>query len=81
MFGLGSTEILIILVILLFIIGAGKLPDAARTVGKAFKEYKKAEGAVRKATDIRTYISQEEDKDNLYQKPQEPGKPRSHPAA
>jgi len=42
MFGLGSTEIVVILVIALVVFGAGKLPQIGEGMGKAIKNFKKA---------------------------------------
>ena len=42
MFGLGVTELIIILVIVLIIFGAGKLPKIAKAIGEGIKEFKKA---------------------------------------
>ena len=42
MFGLGIQELLIILVIVLVIFGAGRLPEIGRDLGKAIKGFKKA---------------------------------------
>jgi sec-independent protein translocase protein TatA len=63
MFGLGSTEILIILAILALVVGAGKLPEAARSLGQAFGMYNKAKSEVRKATDISTWVTPDKDDD------------------
>ncbi len=41
MFGLRPTELLIILAIILVLFGAKKLPDLARSLGSASKEFKK----------------------------------------
>jgi sec-independent protein translocase protein TatA len=41
-FGLGFPEIIAILVIVLLIFGAGKLPDIMGSVGKGIKDFKKA---------------------------------------
>jgi sec-independent protein translocase protein TatA len=41
MFGLGHTELLIILVIGLVIFGAGKLPEIGSGMGSAIKNFKK----------------------------------------
>jgi sec-independent protein translocase protein TatA len=41
MFGLGYQELLIILVIVLVLFGANKLPELARSLGSSVKEFKK----------------------------------------
>jgi len=42
MFGIGMPELLIILVIILIIFGAGKLPEIGSAVGKGIKNFKKS---------------------------------------
>lgn len=42
MFGLGTTELILILVIVLIIFGVGKLPEIGSGFGKAIKNFKKA---------------------------------------
>ncbi len=42
MFGIGMPELLIILVIILIIFGAGKLPESGGAIGKGIKNFKKA---------------------------------------
>ena len=39
---LGMPELLVILVIILVLFGAAKLPEIAKSLGKAIKEFKKA---------------------------------------
>ena len=41
MFGLGYQELLLILVIVLILFGAQRLPDLARSLGSIVKEFKK----------------------------------------
>lgn len=41
MFGLGYQELLIILVIVLVLFGANRLPELARSLGSSVKEFKK----------------------------------------
>lgn len=41
MFGLGMSELLVILVIVLIIFGAGKLPEIGAGLGKAVRGFKK----------------------------------------
>jgi sec-independent protein translocase protein TatA len=41
MFGLGYQELLVILVIVLVLFGANRLPELARSLGSSVKEFKK----------------------------------------
>ena len=49
MFGIGIQELLIILVIVLIIFGAGKLPEIGSALGKGIRNFKKS---TREADDI-----------------------------
>jgi sec-independent protein translocase protein TatA len=40
MFGLGTTELLIVLVVVLLVFGSSRLPKLARSLGQAQKEFK-----------------------------------------
>ena len=42
MFGLGATEIILILLALILLFGARKLPELAKGLGQGIKEFKKA---------------------------------------
>lgn len=44
MFGLGTQELLVILVIVLILFGANRLPQLARSIGTSMKEFKKGIG-------------------------------------
>ena len=58
MFGLGTWEMVIIMVAALIFIGPGKLPELARTLGNGMRELKRAmagfESEARRAVEIRT---------------------------
>lgn len=45
MFGLGWQELVIVLVIIMIIFGAGKLPEVVKSLGQGVKEFKQESGA------------------------------------
>ena len=66
MFGLGAQELLVILVIVLILFGANRLPQLARSLGSSMKEFKKGidegkgeDGSVTKPKDDLTAVSTE----------------------
>ncbi len=52
MFGIGMPELLIILVIILVIFGAGKLPQIGEGLGKGIRNFKKATTKDRDEIDV-----------------------------
>ena len=50
MFGLGYQELLLILVIVLILFGANRLPELARSLGSSVKEFKKGINEVKEDT-------------------------------
>ena len=70
MFGLGMPEILLILAIALIVIGPKKLPDLAKTLGRAMGEFKRSAQDFKKSIDVESSIkdvdpSIEEIRENL----------------
>ena len=61
MFGLGYQELLIILVIVLILFGATRLPELARSLGVSVKEFKKGINEA-KAEDPTAAARKEEEK-------------------
>ena len=60
MFGIGTTEILVILVLALLIIGPSKLPEVARTLGKGMAEFRRMSSDVKKTVDLESKLSEQE---------------------
>jgi len=54
MFGIGITEIIVILVVALLVVGPKKLPELAKTLGRTMAEFRKT------ADDIKESIYQDE---------------------
>ena len=58
MFGIGMPEMLIILALALIIIGPKKLPDLAKSMGRAMREFKKATSEFKESLDIDSDLSE-----------------------
>jgi Tat protein translocase TatB subunit len=52
MFGIGGTELFIILVIALIVLGPNKLPDLAKMLGKLMGEFQRATSDLKREIDI-----------------------------
>lgn len=71
MFGIGMPEVLIILAVALIVIGPKKLPELAKTLGKAFGEFKRSVNELKENIEIDSDVnkisntqSKKTDKDN-----------------
>ena len=62
MFGLGYQELLIILVIVLVLFGANRLPELARSLGSSVKEFKKGVSEAQKEDTTSAAARKEEEK-------------------
>lgn len=69
MFGLGSQEIILVLVVVLVVFGAAKLPQIGKGMGEAIKNFKKSVKETEDATDITPMVTKTEEtvKDNVKQ--------------
>ena len=60
---LGFTEILLILVVILLLFGGKRIPELARSLGRASYEFKKAKDAIKKETEeLKNSIAESEEK-------------------
>ena len=62
MFGLGYQELLIILVIVLILFGANRLPELAKSMGSSVKEFKKGVNEAQKDETTTAATKKEEEK-------------------
>ncbi len=58
MFGIGMPEMLLIMAIALIVIGPKKLPDLAKTLGRAFGEFRKATSELKESVGLNGGISE-----------------------
>ncbi len=58
MFGIGMPEMILILAIALIVIGPKKLPDLAKSLGRAFREFKKATNELKESFDVNQNLNQ-----------------------
>jgi sec-independent protein translocase protein TatA len=58
--GLGGWEVVLILVLVLLLFGAKRLPEIARSLGKSLREFKKATKEVKDELDISDEIEEGE---------------------
>lgn len=61
MFGLGPTEIIIIVLIIVILFGAKKIPELMGGIGKGIKEFKKSASTDEPEKDVKDYTKQADD--------------------
>ncbi len=52
MFGIGMPEMILILAVALIVLGPKKLPDLAKSLGRALREFKKATTELKESIDV-----------------------------
>jgi TatA/E family protein of Tat protein translocase len=71
MFGIGTTELLVILFIILLVFGAKKLPELAQGLGKGIREFKKASNEIQNELDVNKPINSSDNNKVEDKKPEE----------
>ena len=61
MFGIGMPEMLLLLALALIVIGPKKLPDLAKSLGRAMREFKKATNELKETLDLDENLSDVKD--------------------
>jgi len=61
MFGIGMPELILILAIALVVIGPKKLPDLAKSLGRAMREFKRATSEFKESMEIDTELNELKD--------------------
>ena len=81
MFGIGSTELLVILVVALIVIGPSKLPDLMKTLGKGMAEFRRMSSDVKSTLEAEVDRAEREQKQAEAQKRQAPANAEAAAAA
>lgn len=75
MFGIGTTELLVILVVALIVLGPSKLPELMRSLGKGMAEFKRMSTDVKRTLDAEVERAEMEDRKAEVKKQMFPDKP------
>jgi sec-independent protein translocase protein TatB len=62
MFGIGSTELIVILIVALIVIGPAKLPEMAKSLGKALGEFRRVSTDVKRTIEMEAEQSEQKEK-------------------
>ncbi|NIU86349.1 MAG: twin-arginine translocase subunit TatB [Nitrosopumilaceae archaeon] len=62
MFGIGTTEILIVLVIALVLLGPKEIPKIARTIGRGMRELERAKDELKESIEFEAEKDEEDSK-------------------
>lgn len=81
MFGIGTTEVLIILAVALLVIGPSKLPEVAKALGKGMAEFKKMSSDMKRTIDMETHLAEMEEEEKKNQDRSATEGPADDPAA
>jgi sec-independent protein translocase protein TatB len=74
MFGIGGQEIILILLLALIVLGPKKLPDIAKTIGRALGEFQRATDGLKKEMDQAADLTSAEPPEEKQKSEEEPDK-------
>jgi sec-independent protein translocase protein TatB len=80
MFGIGSTELIVILIVALIIIGPAKLPEMAKSLGKALGEFRRVSTDVKRTIEMEAEQAEQKAKTEQVKKELYPEEPPIAPA-
>lgn len=80
MFGIGTTELLIIMLVALIVLGPAKLPGIARSLGKALGEFRRVTTDVQRTLNLEAARIEEEEKQRTKAAPPPQEQPAQKPA-
>ena len=78
MFGIGSTELLLILVVALIVLGPRNLPKIANTLGKAMGQFQRASRDFQRSINTEIAFEDEQEKKKAEQKQTETAQTSEH---
>lgn len=78
MFGIGSTELLLILVVALIVLGPRNLPKIANTLGKAMGQFQRASRDFQRSINTEIAFEEEQEKKKNEQKQTETAQASEH---
>ncbi len=63
MFGIGLPELIVIMVVALIVVGPSKLPELAKSLGKAFNEFRRMADEVKETLEEEVFKEEEKKED------------------
>jgi sec-independent protein translocase protein TatB len=80
MFGIGSTELLVILLVALIVLGPSKLPEIAKSLGRALGEFRRVTTDVKRTIEMEAEAAEQKAKAEAARKELFENKPADAPA-